>query len=151
MEFDWMQLLKAGLGTLAAILVVGGLFVMFVRDVTQKKHTVLRNFPVIGHTRKWLQHLGVFFRRPAINGINDLVALFHKVLLERLQILLAVPWATTGRAQALHDLQQTFYRRSGICCTATRFFEVRHCVSLAPCIWVFHGRGCRRLCAWRKN
>ena len=44
MDFDWMQMLKAGLGTLVALLVVVGLFVMFVRDVTQKKHTVLRNF-----------------------------------------------------------------------------------------------------------
>ena len=63
MEFDWMQLLKAGLGTLAAILVVGGLFVMFVRDVTQKKHTVLRNFPVIGRFRYWFEELGEYFRQ----------------------------------------------------------------------------------------
>ena len=53
MDFDWMQMLKAGLGTLLALLVVVGLFVMFVRDVTQKKHTVLRNFPVIGRFRYW--------------------------------------------------------------------------------------------------
>ena len=38
MDFDWMQMLKAGLGTLVALLVVVGLFVMFVRDITQKKH-----------------------------------------------------------------------------------------------------------------
>ena len=63
MDFDWMQMLKAGLGTLVAILVVGGLFVMFVRDVTQKKHTVLRNFPVIGRFRYWFEELGEYFRQ----------------------------------------------------------------------------------------
>ena len=63
MDFDWMQMLKAGLGTLVALLVVVGLFVMFVRDVTQKKHTVLRNFPVIGRFRYWFEELGEYFRQ----------------------------------------------------------------------------------------
>ncbi|MBE7523516.1 MAG: FMN-binding glutamate synthase family protein [Burkholderiales bacterium] len=63
MDFDWLQLLKAGLGTLVAIVLVGGLFVMFVKDVTQKKHTVLRNFPVIGRFRYWFEELGEYFRQ----------------------------------------------------------------------------------------
>src|SRR6188474_1843000 len=63
MEFDWLQMLKAGLGTLAAIVIVLALIVMFVRDVTQKKHTVLRNFPVVGRFRYWFEELGEYFRQ----------------------------------------------------------------------------------------
>src|SRR6188474_3727570 len=63
MEFDWLQMLKTGLGTLAALLVVLGLIVMFVRDVTQKQHTVLRNFPVVGRFRYWFEELGEYFRQ----------------------------------------------------------------------------------------
>lgn len=39
------------------------LFVMFVRDVTQKQHTVLRNFPIIGRFRYWFEELGEYFRQ----------------------------------------------------------------------------------------
>ena len=63
MDIDWLQVLKAGLGTLVAIAVVLALIVMFVRDVTQKKHTVLRNFPVIGRFRYWFEELGEYFRQ----------------------------------------------------------------------------------------
>ena len=47
MEMDWLQMLKAGIGTLVAILLVVALFIMFLQDATQKKHTVLRNFPLV--------------------------------------------------------------------------------------------------------
>ena len=70
MDFDWMQMLKAGLGTLLALLVVVGLFVMFVRDVTQKEHTVLRNFPVIGRFRYWFEELGEYFRQYFFTGVT---------------------------------------------------------------------------------
>ncbi len=63
MDVDWLQMLKAGLGTLVALLLVAALFVMFVRDVTQKKHTVLRNFPVVGRFRYWFEELGEYFRQ----------------------------------------------------------------------------------------
>ena len=35
----------------------------FVRDVTQKQHTILRNFPVIGHLRYLFENLGEYFRQ----------------------------------------------------------------------------------------
>jgi len=45
-------------------LVVAVLFVYwYVRDITQKRHTVLRNFPVIGHLRFFFEHLGEYFRQ----------------------------------------------------------------------------------------
>ena len=60
---DTVHVLKVGLGTLLALLLFGALIVMFVRDVTQKKHTVLRNFPVVGRLRFWFEELGEYFRQ----------------------------------------------------------------------------------------
>ncbi|MFO1428699.1 MAG: FMN-binding glutamate synthase family protein [Candidatus Competibacteraceae bacterium] len=39
------------------------LAILFVIDITQTKHAIRRNFPVIGRLRYWLEHLGVFFRQ----------------------------------------------------------------------------------------
>ena len=36
---------------------------LFVIDVTQSRHTVRRNFPVIGRFRYLFEHLGEFFRQ----------------------------------------------------------------------------------------
>lgn len=36
---------------------------VFVIDVTQTKHTVRRNFPVIGRFRYAFEHMGEFFRQ----------------------------------------------------------------------------------------
>jgi glutamate synthase domain-containing protein 2 len=58
-----MNVLTFGLGTLLALFVFGALLVLFVKDVTQKQHTVLRNFPVIGHFRYWFEQLGEYFRQ----------------------------------------------------------------------------------------
>ena len=60
---DTVQMLKVGLGTLAGLALFATLVVMFVRDVTQKKHTVLRNFPVVGRLRYGLEELGEYFRQ----------------------------------------------------------------------------------------
>ncbi|KPV39419.1 glutamate synthase [Thiohalorhabdus denitrificans] len=49
------------------IVVVGAaalaLVIVFVRDITQNRHAIHRNFPVIGHMRSLLELLGRFFRR----------------------------------------------------------------------------------------
>ena len=37
--------------------------VLFIIDVTQTKHAIRRNFPVIGRFRYWFEHLGEFFRQ----------------------------------------------------------------------------------------
>jgi glutamate synthase domain-containing protein 2 len=58
-----MQVVKVGLGTLLALLCFAALVVLFVRDVTQKQHTVLRNYPLIGHFRYWFERLGEYFRQ----------------------------------------------------------------------------------------
>jgi len=45
-----------GLGVLAVI-------VMFIVDITQTKHAVRRNFPVVGRFRYLFEHMGEFFRQ----------------------------------------------------------------------------------------
>jgi glutamate synthase domain-containing protein 2 len=46
------------------VLVLGLLLVYwYVRDITQKRHTVLRNFPIIGHLRFFFENLGEYFRQ----------------------------------------------------------------------------------------
>jgi len=47
-----LSLVSYGLGTILGIVLIGGLIVLIIHDVTQKKHTVLRNFPVIGRPRE---------------------------------------------------------------------------------------------------
>jgi len=44
----------------AAILVLG---IMFVRDLTQTRHTIRRNFPIVGRMRYFLEEQGVYFRQ----------------------------------------------------------------------------------------
>lgn len=50
------------LGWLAGI-VMAALLVMFVQDVFQTKHSVRRNFPVLGRLRYFLEYLGVYLRQ----------------------------------------------------------------------------------------
>jgi glutamate synthase domain-containing protein 2 len=52
-----------GLGTVVGFVVVATLVVWFIQDVTQKKHTVLRNYPVIGRLRYLLEKQGEYFRQ----------------------------------------------------------------------------------------
>jgi len=57
------------LGWLATIFIfVVGLFILFligvyISDVTQTKHAIRRNYPVIGHFRYFFEHMGAFFRQ----------------------------------------------------------------------------------------
>lgn len=57
------------------VLLVGVLLLLIVyaylRDITQKRHTVLRNFPLIGHLRFFLENLGEYFRQYFFLGDRD--------------------------------------------------------------------------------
>ena len=68
---DTLHVVKVGLGALLALLVFAAILVMFVRDVTQKKHTVLRNFPVIGRLRYAFEEMGEYFRQYFFAGDRD--------------------------------------------------------------------------------
>jgi glutamate synthase domain-containing protein 2 len=54
---------KYGIGTLIGFALIGWLIVAIIHDVTQKKHTVLRNYPVIGRLRFFFEDLGEYFRQ----------------------------------------------------------------------------------------
>ena len=60
-----------GIGTVLGIALVAVLFYWFVRDITQKKHTVLRNYPVIGRLRYVLEKQGEYFRQYLFAGDRD--------------------------------------------------------------------------------
>jgi hypothetical protein len=58
-----LSVLSYGIGTILGIVLIGALIVLIIHDVTQKKHTVLRNFPVIGRLRFFFENLGEYFRQ----------------------------------------------------------------------------------------
>ena len=66
-----MTVISYGLGTIIGLLVVGTLIVWFVQDVTQKKHSVLRNYPVIGRLRYFFERQGEYFRQYFFMGDRE--------------------------------------------------------------------------------
>src|SRR5580658_1412540 len=66
-----LNVISYGLGTVIGILLVGTLLVWFVQDVTQKKHSVLRNYPVIGRLRYIFEKQGEYFRQYFFSGDRD--------------------------------------------------------------------------------
>ena len=65
------DILSYGIGTLTALVVVAALFFVFIRDITQKKHSVLRNYPIIGRFRYFFEQLGEYFRQYFFAGDRD--------------------------------------------------------------------------------
>ncbi len=63
-----LSVVTYGIGTVLGIVLIGGLVVLIVHDVTQKKHTVLRNYPVVGHLRFYFENLGEYFRQYFFSG-----------------------------------------------------------------------------------
>ena len=51
------------LGVLLAFAALAVVAYVYLRDITQKKHSVLRNFPIVGHLRYFLEQLGEYFRQ----------------------------------------------------------------------------------------
>jgi glutamate synthase domain-containing protein 2 len=58
-----ISVVSYGLGTLVGFALVAFLLIVFIQDITQKKHSVLRNYPVIGHLRYLLERQGEYFRQ----------------------------------------------------------------------------------------
>ena len=57
-----MVLLLAGLALLAGVAAY---------DLTQRQHAILRNFPIIGHFRYWLESIGPELRQYIVTGNNE--------------------------------------------------------------------------------
>ncbi|MGH8705828.1 MAG: FMN-binding glutamate synthase family protein [Burkholderiales bacterium] len=66
-----MEILSYGIGTLIAFALIAGLAFIFIADITQKKHGVLRNYPVIGHLRYFFEQLGDYFRQYFSSGDRE--------------------------------------------------------------------------------
>lgn len=66
-----LNILQVGLGVLLALGLAGGLVFLYVRDITQKRHAVLRNFPIIGRLRYFFEKLGEYFRQYFFLGDRD--------------------------------------------------------------------------------
>ena len=58
-----LNMILVSLGVLLAFSIVGTLVYFYEQDVTQEKHAVLRNFPLVGHLRYIFERLGEYFRQ----------------------------------------------------------------------------------------
>jgi glutamate synthase domain-containing protein 2 len=68
---DVMGILSYGIGTLVGFAAIIALVFMFISDITQKKHGVLRNYPVIGRLRYFFEEMGEYFRQYFFAGDRD--------------------------------------------------------------------------------
>jgi glutamate synthase domain-containing protein 2 len=68
---DVMGVLSYGIGTLIGFVLLIGLAYVFISDITQKKHGVLRNYPVVGHLRYFFEEMGEYFRQYFFAGDRD--------------------------------------------------------------------------------
>ncbi|HMO14159.1 MAG TPA: FMN-binding glutamate synthase family protein [Pirellulaceae bacterium] len=55
--------------TLAVVFVLLGLWIF--RDIRQKKHAIIHNFPIVGHFRYWLEAVGPELRQYIVTSNNE--------------------------------------------------------------------------------
>ena len=60
-----------GIGSIIGIIIVLTLLFWLIRDIVQKKHSVLRNYPLIGRLRYFLESQGEYIRQYFIAGERD--------------------------------------------------------------------------------
>ena len=60
---NFLGVVSYSLGTMLGLILILLILFWFVRDITQKKHAVLRNFPVVGRLRYLLEKQGDYFRQ----------------------------------------------------------------------------------------
>lgn len=58
-----LSILSVSLGALIAAALLATLVYFYIRDITQKKHAILRNYPIVGHLRYFFENLGEYFRQ----------------------------------------------------------------------------------------
>jgi glutamate synthase domain-containing protein 2 len=64
-------IISYGIGSILGFAIVLILLFVLVRDIVQKKHTVLRNYPLIGRLRYFLESQGEYIRQYFIAGERD--------------------------------------------------------------------------------
>ena len=60
-----------GIGSIIGLVIVLTLLFLLIRDIVQKKHSVLRNYPLIGRLRYFLESQGEYIRQYFIAGERD--------------------------------------------------------------------------------
>ena len=68
---DLMTIVSYGFGTLFGLFLAGFLLYWLVYDLVQEKHSILRNYPLIGHLRYFLERQGEYFRQYLFAGDRD--------------------------------------------------------------------------------
>ena len=66
-----MDLLIYSLSTMLGLVIIGMIVFWFVQDITQKKHSVLRNYPVVGRLRFLFEQQGKYFRQYFFSDDRD--------------------------------------------------------------------------------
>ena len=66
-----MSIFHVSLGVLLALAVALAVTYLYVRDITQKKRAILRNFPIVGRLRYFFEQLGEYFRQYFFLGDRD--------------------------------------------------------------------------------
>ena len=65
------KVVSYGFGTILGLILIGIIMFWFIRDVTQKKHSILRNYPVVGRLRFLFEKQGEYFRQYFFSGDRD--------------------------------------------------------------------------------
>lgn len=50
-------------GTILGLVIVAAIVILFIHDITQKQHSILRNYPIIGRLRFFFELQGKYFRQ----------------------------------------------------------------------------------------
>ena len=66
-----VKVVSYGFGTILGLILIGIIVFWFIRDVTQKKHSILRNYPVVGRLRFLFEKQGEYFRQYFFSGDMD--------------------------------------------------------------------------------
>lgn len=66
-----LKVVSYSFGTILGLILIGIIVFWFIRDVTQKRHSILRNYPVIRHLRFLFEKQGEYFRQYFFSGDRD--------------------------------------------------------------------------------
>ena len=66
-----LKVVSYGFGTILGLILIGIIVFWFIQDMTQKKHSILRNYPVIGRLRFLFERQREYFRQYFFSGDRD--------------------------------------------------------------------------------
>lgn len=57
------NLITSNIGTILGLAIIGAIVMLFIHDITQKQHSILRNYPIVGRLRFFFELQGKYFRQ----------------------------------------------------------------------------------------